>query len=191
MSLLSGSDFINRVAELDEDDVEILKPIYDELIVELVIYIQNTSKNADLHQGKPNGKYWKVMLHGLYDILDLVNNLLPNQIFIASAARLIDHDSLTVRRKALDLLNTRLAQKKFTDEDHEDLMALIDPITSVLSGPHKFVNPEVEVIQQTALITLKLLAKVLASKRPDVFKPVSHLTFNGIKISFILFLVAK
>lgn len=78
VSLLAGPDFINRVAELDENDVEILKPIYDKLIIELVMYIQNTSKNADLHQGKPNGKYWKVMLHGLYDILDLVNNLLPN-----------------------------------------------------------------------------------------------------------------
>ncbi|OXU28122.1 hypothetical protein TSAR_002629 [Trichomalopsis sarcophagae] len=181
VSLLSGSDFINRVAELDEDDVEILRPIYDQLIVELVIYIQNTSRNADLHQGKPNGKYWKVMLHGLYDILDLVNNLLPNQIFIASAARLIDHDSLTVRRKALELLNARLAQKKFTDEDHEDLLGLIEPITSVLSGPHKFVNPEVEVIQQTALITLKLLAKVLASKRPDVFKPILDLATELVK----------
>lgn len=61
-------------------------------------------------------------------------------------------------------------------------MSLIDPVTSVLSGPHKFVNPEVEIIQQTALITLKLLAKLLASKRPDVFKPVSHFIVYYIRI---------
>lgn len=181
VALLSNADFINRVAELVDDEVDELKPLYDTLIVEVVIFIQNTSKNADLHQGKPNGKYWKVMLHNLYDILDLVNNLLPNQIFIASVTRLIDHESLTVRRKTLELLNTRLAQKKFADDDHEDLLALIDPVTSVLSGPHKFVNPEVEVIHQTALITLKLLAKLLAYKRPDVFKPVSCNIFSKLK----------
>ena len=169
---MSSPDFINRVARLNEDSIELLKPLYDALIVELVMFIQSTSKNADLHQGKPDGKYWKVMLHGLYDILDLVNNLLPNEIFIATVSRLINHESFTVRRKALELLNARLAQKKFLDEDYEELIALIDPITSVLNGPHKIVNPEMEIIQQTALITLKLLAKLLAPKHPNLFKPV-------------------
>ena len=161
------------------------------------MYIQNTSKNVDRHQGKPTVKYWKVMLHGLYDILDLVNNLLPNQIFIISIMRLIDHESLTVRRKALELLNARFAQKKFSDEDSESLMALIDPITKVLNGPHKFVNPEIEIIQQTALITLKLVAKLLAPKYPGVFKPVSNKLLFDISItiqiecSHFLFIISK
>jgi U3 small nucleolar RNA-associated protein 10 len=173
ISLLSHSDFISRVALINDTDIQILKPLYDILIVELVIYIQNTSKNADINQSKPNNKYWKVMLHGLYDVLDLINNLLPNQIFITSIAKLINHEYVTVRRKALELLNSRLIQKKFTDEDYEDLILFIDPIIKVLSGPHKFVNSEIEIIQQTALITLKLLAKLLASAHANVFKPVS------------------
>ncbi|KAJ8670534.1 hypothetical protein QAD02_001793 [Eretmocerus hayati] len=180
-SLLSNPDFINQVAQLDDQECEDLKSLYDALIVELVLCIQTTSKNADIYQGKPNGKYWKVMLHNVYDVLDLVNNLLPNPVFIASVARLIEHESLTVRRKALDLLNARLSQKKFLEEDHDDLMAFIDPIKSLLSGPRKFVNPDVEVIQQTALITLKLLAKLLASKHPDVFKSVLDLSTELVK----------
>ncbi|XP_011505568.1 PREDICTED: HEAT repeat-containing protein 1 [Ceratosolen solmsi marchali] len=181
ISLLSRSDFINRIAQLNEADIEILKPLYDTLIVELVMYIQNTLKNADIHQGKPNGKYWKVMLHGLYDVLDLINNLLPNNIFITSITKLINHEYLTVRRKALELLNTRIAQKKFTDEDYEDLILFIDPITKVLGGPHKCVNSEVEIIQQTALITLKLLAKLLASTHPNIFKPILDLATELVK----------
>lgn len=173
ISLLSNSEFINRVAQLTETEIQLLKPSYDTLIVKLVIFIQNTSKNAELNQGKPNGKYWKVMLHSLYDVLDLVNNLLPNNIFIESVVQLISHESLTVKRKALELLNARLAQKKFSEDDFEDLLAFMDPITKVLDGPNKFVNPEVEVMQQTALISLKLLAKLLAPQYPDVFKPVS------------------
>lgn len=181
ISILSNSEFINRVAELNENEINLLKSSYDTLIVQLVVFIQNTSKNAELNQGKPNGKYWKVMLHGLYDVLDLVNNLLPNNIFIASIAQLINHESLIVKRKALELLNARLTQKKFTLDDYEDLLAFMEPITNVLDGPNKFVNPDVEIMQQTALITLKLLAKLLAPQYPDVFKPVSC----KIKIFFI------
>ncbi|XP_058792928.1 HEAT repeat-containing protein 1 homolog [Phymastichus coffea] len=181
VALLSNSEFINQVAELSDNDLYSLKPLYDKLIVELLFYIQSTSKVADHHQGKPNVKYWKVVLHGLYDIVDLINNLLPNSIFIASIINLVHHKSLTVRRKALDLLNARFIQKKFSEEDHQDLLNLIGPITNLLQGPHKFANPELEVVQQTALITLKLLAKLLASQNPYIFKPILELTTELIK----------
>ncbi|XP_014204224.1 HEAT repeat-containing protein 1 [Copidosoma floridanum] len=174
-TLLSSPDFINRVAELSDSEVDDLIPIYNKFIIELMLYMQNTSKNAEVNQGKPDGKYWRVMLHGLYDILDLINNLLPNNVFINGIARLIQHDSLTIRRRALELLNARLAQKKFFDEDHNHLMTLVEPVMGILGGPHKFVNPEVELIQQTALITLKLMAKLLASDRPSEFKPILDL----------------
>lgn len=182
--LLSNSEFISRVAELNETEIELLKPYFDILIGQLVLFIQNTSKNAELNQDKPNGRYWKVMLHSLCDVLDLVNNLMANDIFIASISRLIHHESFTIKRKSLELLNARLVQKKFSDNDYEDLLAFMDPITKVLAEHNKLVNPEVDIMQQTALITLKLLAKLLAPQYPDVFKPVSfNIRFNIIIVT--------
>ncbi|KOC65167.1 HEAT repeat-containing protein 1 [Habropoda laboriosa] len=175
-NLLSSPDFINKVAELDPEEVHNARPHYDQLIVELIVLIQRTSKNADRHHGRPIGKYWKVLLHNLYDVLDLVNNLLPNGIFLVTIKRLLEHDILTVKRKALELLNTRLQQKKFSEEDHEDLLDLIEPLLMVIPTRVKSEVQEQEIVQQTVLITLKLLAKLLATEHSSVFKPILEMT---------------
>ena len=172
-SLLSAPTFVNKVALLSVEETESIKTSYDKLIVELVMIIQSSSKRADHHQGKPKGKYWKVLLHNLYDILDAVNGLLPNKVFVASVKRLIGHDLLTVRRKALELLNSRLHQKKFSEEDHEELAMIIQPVLEMASYQGKMMSPELEIVQQTSLITLKFLAKVLAADNPTLFHPVS------------------
>ncbi|KAI4480692.1 hypothetical protein M0802_014164, partial [Mischocyttarus mexicanus] len=180
-NLLSSTDFISRVAGYSSEEVDEIRTHYDALIIELVLLIHNTSKTADLYQGKPIVKYWKVLLHHLYDVLDLVNNLLPNNMFLISVNRLLDHESLTVKKKALELLNARLQQRKFNDEDHHDLLNLIDSLLDVIDINVKSENQESEIVQQTVLITFKLLAKLLASKHPMVFKPILELTTELLK----------
>ncbi|XP_076168689.1 HEAT repeat containing 1 homolog l(2)k09022 [Ptiloglossa arizonensis] len=175
-NLLSSPDFINRIAELDSAEVNNVRLYYDQLIVELILLIESTSKNADRHQGKPIGKYWKVLLHHLYDVLDLVNNLLPNAIFLVSIKRLMEHELLTVKRKALELLNTRLQQRKFGEEDHVDLLSLIESLLNIIEARIKTETQEQEIVQQTVLITLKLLAKLLATEHPTVFKPILEMS---------------
>ncbi|XP_003699510.1 HEAT repeat containing 1 homolog l(2)k09022 isoform X2 [Megachile rotundata] len=174
--LLSSSDFITRVAELDSSEMDKAKPYYDQLIVELVLLIQSTSKNADRHQGKPIGKYWKILLHHLYDVLDLVNNLLPNEVFLFSIKHLIEHELPTIKRKVLELFNTRLQQRKFSEDDHVELLGLIESLLKMIEPRVKFESQEQEIIQQTVLITLKLLAKLLATEHPAVFKPILEMT---------------
>ncbi|XP_053983600.1 HEAT repeat-containing protein 1 [Hylaeus volcanicus] len=175
-NLLSSPDFINRVAELNSDEVNNLRPYYDQLIIELILLIESASKNADKHQGQAIGKYWKVLLHHLYDVLDLVNNLLPNGIFLLSVKRLMENELLTVKRKALELLNTRLQQRKFGEEDHIDLLSLIGSLVKLIEPRTKSETQEQEIVQQTILITLKLLAKLLATEHPTVFKPILEMT---------------
>ena len=169
---------------MDEEEIENLVPLCNQLIVEIIIFIQSATKFADLNQNNQLGKYWKVMLHFLYDILDLVNNLLPNSTFITGIKELIQHDLFNVRRKALEILNIRLQQKKFGKEDYDHILTLMDPLVKVFGGPNKFVNPELETIQQTALISLKLLAKLLANENPEIFKPVNIKKKFFIKFSF-------
>lgn len=171
-NLLSSQDFINRVAVLSQDEAENMNQYCDYLAIELILLIQIISKIADQHQNKPSAKYWKVLLHHLYDVLDLVNNLLPNNLFLQSIKNLLKHELLSVKKKALELLNTRLLQKKFGENVYGDLLSLIEPLADFLEVREKIENQEQEVIQQTVLISLKLLAKLLATDRPAIFKPV-------------------
>ncbi|KAL0099405.1 hypothetical protein PUN28_020146 [Cardiocondyla obscurior] len=178
-NLLSSEDFINRVAVLSQNEADNMNQYCDHLMIELIILIQIISKTADQHLNKPSAKYWKVLLHHLYDVLDLVNNLLPNTLFLQSIKNLLKHELLPVKRKALELLNARLLQKKFNEDVHADLLNLIEPLTDFLEV--KIENQEQEIVQQTVLISLKLLAKLLATDRPAVFRPILDITTELLK----------
>ncbi|XP_011695348.1 PREDICTED: HEAT repeat-containing protein 1 [Wasmannia auropunctata] len=175
-NLLSSEDFINRVAVLNEEEANNLNEYCDHLAIELILLIQTVSKIADQHQNKPSAKYWKVLLHHLYDVLDLVNNLLPNTLFLQSVKNLLKHELLPVKKKALELLNARLLQKKFGEEVYVDLLSLIEPLADFFNVDVKVDNQEQEIVQQTVLISLKLLAKLLAVDRPAVFRPILDVT---------------
>ncbi|XP_012058493.1 PREDICTED: HEAT repeat-containing protein 1 [Atta cephalotes] len=175
-NLLSSEDFINRVAVLNQDETDNINKHCDHLAIELIMLIQIISKIADQHQNRPSAKYWKVLLHHLYDVLDLVNNLLPNTLFLQSIKALLKHEVLLVKKKALELLNARLLQKKFSEDTHEELLSLIKPLTDFFKVEVKVENQEQEIVQQTVLISLKLLTKLLAIDRPAVFRPILDIT---------------
>lgn len=180
-SLLSSSSFVNKVAELDVDGTRAVRDRSYELIVELFMFVQIVSKSVDLHQGKPKGQYWRVMLHYLYDALDNVNRILPDDMFIESITKLIEHESTAVRKKALDLLIARLQQKKLTEDDRRPFLTLIDPLMRFLKTEREPQTQEREIIQQTVLMSLKLLAKVLAAEDPAIFRPILELTTDLIR----------
>ncbi|KAK0177360.1 hypothetical protein PV328_001422 [Microctonus aethiopoides] len=177
-NLVSNSDFINRVAILDVDKTNQMVPYYNELFIQLIMMIESASKSADVHQGKPKGKYWRVLVNNLYDILNRINYLLPNSVFIMSIKTLINPNKMVmiVRRKAIDLMNIRLQQRKFDGDDRDQLLVLIQPLLEVImknknDNGEEIVNQELE-IQQTLVVTLTLLAKNWANEYPDKFQPV-------------------
>ncbi|XP_012257559.2 HEAT repeat-containing protein 1 [Athalia rosae] len=180
-ALLSSSQFVNKVAELNVEETNNMTTQYYALIVDLVMFIPVVSKRADFLQGANEGKYWKVLLHHLYDILDSVNRLLPNVTFVESVTDLINHEAISVRRKALELLIARLQQKTFTVEDRQAFSTLVKPLMKIVRVKQKPKNQDSEVVEQTVLISLKLLAKILAADDPETFKPTLELTIGLIK----------
>lgn len=171
-SLLSSQEFVNRLAQQSEDEANEMYECCNHLAAELIVLIQAVVSAADQHQNKPSAKYWKVLLHHLYHVLDLVNNLLPNSIFLNNVKHLQTHDLLTVRKEILELLNARLLQKKFDRNDHGDLLGLIEHLMNSVYAGEENQSQEYEIFQQTALNSLKLLAKLLAAEHYEVFKPV-------------------
>ncbi|XP_014467752.1 PREDICTED: HEAT repeat-containing protein 1 [Dinoponera quadriceps] len=186
--LLSSQEFINQIPQLSESEANKMNKYCDHLASELIALIQIILKVANQHQENENvfAKYWKILLHHLHDVLDLVNNLLSNSMFLKNVKRLqahadMSHELLTVRKKILELLNARLLQKKFGEQDHTNLLGLIDCLVCIVRAEGGNGNQEFEVLQQTTLISLKLLAKLLAATYVDQFQPVLRITVDLLK----------
>lgn len=57
---------------MNNDETNVLVPIYMEMLEVLLALIQGFSRQADSSGGTPTAKYWKVMVAQAYDILDKV-----------------------------------------------------------------------------------------------------------------------
>jgi U3 small nucleolar RNA-associated protein 10 len=104
-----------------------------------------------------------------------VNALLPSTMFVFVIKGLLNHRLPTVRRKAMELLNTRLYQTSFfTACNHEALYSLLTPLLAVMGSiGDATVKPDLETNQQVAMLSLKLLARHLAPENPSHFKQVN------------------
>lgn len=81
----------------------------------------------------------------------------------------------------MELLNSRLSSTQseifLVSCDSNDLLSLLEPLVSVVKSIETLkceeLNDEVLLNQQTALLSIKLLAKHLAYDNYVIFKPVS------------------
>lgn len=150
---------------------------YKNLIVNILTFIQSISKVSD----EKTAKYWRVMLHHSYDLLDHTNNLLSAQMFLGVVKGLLKYPLQTVRRKSMELLNSKIQNTPeiFAEVDKEILHSLIPELLDIVKTvENKDTNlsdvaaQELELNQQTALLSLKLLTRMLAAEDPEPFKAV-------------------
>lgn len=178
--LISSPLFMNTIAVLKEAEMSKLETLYKTMIVNTLTLIQLLSKINDKNMGTPQSKYWKVMLHHAYDILDSVNGLLSADMFLLVIKGLMSHNLHTVRRKAMELLINRLQHNItfFDNCNKETLFGVLEPLTKVVEtiNNKEFMENgntlEIEMNQQTALLAIKLLSKLLGPIQPIKFKPI-------------------
>ena len=70
-SLLSSAAFMNQVAAMDDEATQKMEVLYQELIENILTYIQAVSEQHDKREQQTT-KYWAVVLGLVYDILDKV-----------------------------------------------------------------------------------------------------------------------
>ena len=101
--------------------------------------------------------------------------LVPNEMLLSIINKLLHHPVKALRRKALDLANTFLQQEQqeFADEEKNCLLNLLEPLVEIINSIGTEIEQQDLMLQQTALLTLKLLAKVLCSDHAEKFKKVS------------------
>lgn len=172
---LASSRFIQHSNQAT--DVKAMEAYYKTYIINILTFIQNISKFSD----EKTAKYWRVMLHHSYDLLDHTNNLLSAPMFLSVVRGLLKHTLQAVRRKSMELLNSKIqfSPEMFNDVDKELiyslLPALLDIIKTIETKDESLTETaaqELELNQQTALLSLKLLTRMLASENPEPFKSV-------------------
>ena len=100
---------------------------------------------------------------------------LPQLLRVSS--ELLHHKMTSVRRKALDLLNTKLQtllSGKLDPEEEEALLHMVSVLVSLVQEGHVEDDNDSVACRQMALFSLKLLCKVLGSRHTQEFAKVRN-----------------
>lgn len=100
--------------------------------------------------------------------------LVSSEMLVSVINSLLQHSMGTLRRKAMDLLNAHIQSRRdsFTAAEKQSLRTLLEPLVEIIKSMSQEADKETELAQQTALYSIKLLAKVLASEDIRLFKEV-------------------
>ncbi|XP_063299718.1 HEAT repeat-containing protein 1 [Pelobates fuscus] len=168
---LASHSFVGKVVECEF--AEKLKKMEQRLLEDVLHYIHLIAGSVESNADKPTAKFWRALLNKSYEMLDKVNALLPTETFIPVIRGLMSNQLPSVRRKAMDLLNSKLQHRtQWQSEQVELLLGLIQDLLSIVRRKPNVEEEEQAINRQTALYSLKLLCKCFGFQRPEVFVPV-------------------
>lgn len=126
-NLTSSTEFVNKIAQLSEDETKQMKPHYQNAIISVLTLIPDVSKAAENKADMSHIPYWKTLLHLTYDIMENVISLLSPNMVLVVVEGLLSHKLPSVRRKVIELLNNKLQFKTefFAESDEENLIRLL------------------------------------------------------------------
>ncbi|KAL7869934.1 hypothetical protein AOLI_G00139220 [Acnodon oligacanthus] len=175
--LLASSSFVGKVADCEDLAENSLQELQQSLLEENLRYIHTVAQCVEENTDKPTAKFWRALLTKSYDVLDKVNALLPTDTFITVVRGLMGNQLASVRRKAMELLNNRLQQKRNWEEQQvavllkltDDLLVIVGRGRVQAGGQEE---EEQAINRQTAIYSLKLLCRSFGARHQEVFLPV-------------------
>ncbi|KAI8486291.1 HEAT repeat-containing protein 1 [Branchiostoma belcheri] len=108
--LLGNSLFVGQLVDLEMEASDKMRGLYQSLLEETLQYIRQVALSLDKNSTNPTARFWRALLHKAYDTLEKVNALLPTEVFIGVVSGLMQNNMATVRKKAMELLNSKLQQ---------------------------------------------------------------------------------
>lgn len=197
--LLCSTQFVNKIAVLDDISIAAMKQNYQSLILNILLYVPEITKGVEYFQHKTVEKSWRIMLHIVFDILESTISLLPADMLLMVVQNLIRYKFVMVRRKVIELLINKLETNYFNECSPENMLKLLEPLCEICETIDNqktlqltATQSEIETIQQLSLISLKLLARRLAAENVADFKVVLNLLtksiqhHNSIKINVLV-----
>lgn len=181
-NLLGSMQVVNKIAALDEEAIQALKPSYQNLILQILTFIPEIKKTLDHPKIKGHEKSFKVMLQICFDVLQSAISLLTPDMLIVVVQNLVRYQYMNVRKKVLELLITKLELNYFDDCNPQNVLKLLDPLreiceSTVREGESKVIPAsatpqEIVATQQLALMALKLLTRKFAGENVKEFKEI-------------------
>lgn len=126
-NLTSSTDFVNKIAQLGNDETIQMKKHYQDAIISILTFIPDVSRAAE--QDTTHAVYWKALLHNSYDILENIISLLSSNTLLLVVEGLLLKDKFlpSVRRKVIEMLINKLQYKTefFVESDEENLVRIL------------------------------------------------------------------
>ena len=121
MSLTGGVCCTQIYDELEESS-ESVNSLLQQFVQQCLALVTMVAKSCSANSATSAVKFWRALLAKLYDVLDKVNHVIPTPLFLHVIASLMGEQQLTVRKKSLELLSSKLqlldAAKLTTDQVH-------------------------------------------------------------------------
>lgn len=169
-NLLSSAEVRVKVSDLSINTKMEMKGQFQNIILNMLTLIPEISKALDQQRMKAFEKSWHAMLQNSFDILEAAIELLSHDLLLVVVENLMLHEFLLVRKKVIELLNRKLEEKYFDACEDTKLMKLMIPLKTICDTiGNDDANAALEVVQQSALVTIKLLARKLSEDHPDEF----------------------
>ncbi|KAG7163696.1 HEAT repeat-containing protein 1-like [Homarus americanus] len=162
--LLSSDKFIGQVYEVTKEQEGELQDLYKQLLETTLCYLQTVTLICDQHKDKPRGRLFLSLQRKVVDVVDSVNAVLAPTMLIEVTKRLMTSPLPLVRCRALEIMCAKLQPNAsfFSEEDIESLEPFIKILRKVALN-----SKEPPDNRQTALFTLHLLTKLVASQVPE------------------------
>ncbi|KAI9091868.1 hypothetical protein DFS34DRAFT_718021 [Phlyctochytrium arcticum] len=181
--VLGSRAFVSKVLALSESTADdTLEQDQLALIETILLCLSSTSGyllSASQTENGPAAKYARILQSHLYDTLSLSNGLLALPSFLNVMGTLMKHDNPVIRRKAISLLDSKVAAIGDDVDDQavsrfgelvEELRRVIEQPVDQKNAAEKTMNVlQVVETQQTALLCLTTLAHAFAERDADTY----------------------
>lgn len=169
-TLLSSPEIKVKVNQLSKGTKTEMKGAFQDVILNVLRLIPEIKKTVDHERMKPLERSWNVVLYTAFDILEASIELLAPDMLLLVVEGLLRHDDMLVRKKVIELLNRKLEEKYFDLCEDSKLLKLMVPLQKICDTIGETEpNTPPDVVQQSALMTIKLLARKLTEDNPEEF----------------------
>lgn len=182
-NLLGSPAFLGQVAELQgKGDLGSTEALCSGCLSACLQFLQLVTRwsHAPKATAQHQERSWKALLAKLHDIVHKVNGLLPSGQFVSVVRSLLCHELPSIRRSAMDMLNGKLAAKDyFGEEDTQSLLEMVPTLLQMAHGKSAATSGEEATLnRQTALLSLKLLIRMLGPDHRDTFAETYDLVYQ-------------
>uniref|UniRef100_T1J0A3 HEAT repeat-containing protein 1 n=1 Tax=Strigamia maritima TaxID=126957 RepID=T1J0A3_STRMM len=178
-SVVGSQMFTEQISEIREVQPKEFETSCKILLEQILHFSNRVALSSESNSAKTLEKFWKTLLHRTYEVLDKVNALLPGSLFVSVISSLMDSKLSIVRRKAMELLNSRLQfhPDALQESEVRSLAVLIDPllqqVKDVENSDSSLTN------HQVALLSLKMLCRSFGSHQSSQLIPVLEVVISS------------